>query len=99
MLDKIKGDLNDIIPEIKCQYNALPYLMATYKQHKKNYRWLTNASRTIYSGIAHMITIATMLILSTIKEWAAEMAKCYKSFLQVDTSLFWLVNSDFGFRV
>jgi len=40
-----------------------------------------------------MLTIATMLILESVKLWAAELAQCYKQFLQVETSLFWLVNS------
>jgi len=93
MLDKITGDLCNIIPELRCQFSALPYMMATYKLHKQKYRWLTNAHNTIFSELAHILTIATMPILEAYKSWAAELAKCYKQFLQVETSLFWLVNS------
>ena len=93
MLDKVCEDLSIILPELTVKHKALPYLMATYKQHKKKYRWLTNAFHTVFSGIAHMLTIASKLILEAVKEWAAEMACSYKGFLQVDTSLFWLVNS------
>jgi len=93
MLEKIEGDLTNLVPEINTQYQALPYMMATYKMHKKKYRWLTNAAHTVFSGIAHMLTIATMLILEFVKNWAAKMAKCYQGFFQVKTSIFWLVNS------
>jgi len=93
IIDKICGDLSSILPEVTIQFYALPYIMATYKIHKKKYRWITNASRTVFSGLAHLLTIVTMLILESVQQWAAEMALCYKQFLQVDTSLFWLVNS------
>jgi len=93
ILLKVCGDLKDLLPEFTISHEALPYLMATYKQHKGKYRWLTNASHTAYTGIAHMLTIATMLILESIKLWAAEIATSYRHFMQVDTSLYWLVNS------
>jgi len=93
MLDKINGDLNTLIPELQCQYMALPYIMATFKQHKQKYRWLTNAHNTIFSSLAHLITIATMPILESVKAWATELATCYKQFMQVETSLYWIVNS------
>ena len=93
MLEKIQVDLRNILPEIKIAHQALPYLMATYKQHKNKYRWITNAFQTCYSGIAHLITICNMLILESIKEWAAQTTRGYKNFLQADTSLFWIVNS------
>lgn len=93
ILDKVNDDLKDILPEIATPFQALPYLMATFKQHKMKYRWLTNAYETVYSGIAHLITIASMLVLEAVKSWSAEMSTCYRNFLQVDTSLYWLVNS------
>jgi hypothetical protein len=68
MLEKIQADLRNILPELKISHQALPYLMATYKQHKNKYRWITNAFQTCYSGIAHLITICNMLILESIKE-------------------------------
>jgi len=93
ILDKISGDLQNIIPELHNAYTALPYMMATFKQHKLKYRWLTNAHNTIFSGLAHLLTIATGPILESIKTWAAELATGYKNLLKVDTSVYWLVNS------
>jgi hypothetical protein len=43
ILDQVSGDLKWILPESPPPYQALPYLMVTYKQHKGKYRWLTNA--------------------------------------------------------
>lgn len=85
--------LRDLIPELNVSYNSLPYLMATYKLHKNKYRWLTNAFCTVYSNLTHMLTISTMLIFDSVKEWAATVHSGFSSFLKVDTSLFWLVNS------
>jgi hypothetical protein len=93
MLDKITADLSNIVPELEISHQALPYLMATYKQHKNKYRWITNAFQTVFSSLGHLITIATMLILDSVQEWAAEKAATYATFLKVHTSLYWLVNS------
>ena len=93
ILLKVCDNLQEILPEIAIQHEALLYLMATYKQHKGKYRWITNAAHTAYSRIAHMLTIATMLILNSIKQWAAEITTSYKNFMQVKTSMFWLINS------
>ena len=93
ILEKVCNDLKNLLPELQINFEALPYLMATYKQHKGKYRWLTNAFQTTYSGIAHLLTITTMLILDSVKHWAAEKARTYATFFQVKTSLFWLVNS------
>jgi len=78
ILLKIGNDFHDLLPELVIQYEALLYLMATFKQHKGKYRWFTNAFHTSYFGIAHLLTIVTMLIL--------------EYFMQVKTSLFWLIN-------
>lgn len=93
MLDKVCEDLQIIILELKIQYNALPYLMATYKIHKKKYMWLTNASGTVFFDLAHLVAIASNLILESLKQWAAELILSYNRFLQIDTSVSWLLNS------
>jgi len=61
ILVKIGGDLQAMLPKISVEYEALPYLMATFKQHKGKYKWLTNAFHTSYSCIAYLLTITTML--------------------------------------
>lgn len=93
VIEIVTTSLRDLVPKLNVSYNSLPYLMATYKLHKNKYRWLTNAFRTVYSNLAHMLTIATMLILDKVKEWASNVHTGYINFLRVDTSAFWLVNS------
>lgn len=73
IIDEITHSLRDLVPEIKVTFNTLPYLMATYKVHKNKYRWLTNAFHTVYSNLAHILTIATMLILE-----CEGMGSCFK---------------------
>ena len=43
ILDQVCVELRNILPEFLPPYQALPYLMATFKQYKGKYRWLTNA--------------------------------------------------------
>jgi hypothetical protein len=93
ILDKVTCELLDIFPESPPQYTSLPYLMASYKLHKTKYRWLTNAFRTVYANIALLLTITSNLVLDSVKSWAQLTEKGYKNFLQVDTSLFWIVDS------
>ena len=93
ILDKVFHDLSKLLPECLPPYQALPYLMATYKQHKAKYRWLTNAHNTVFSNIALLLTITSNLILESVKIWAHTKVSNYENFLQVDTSIFWLVNS------
>jgi hypothetical protein len=92
-LDQVSLDLASILPEFPLPYQSLPYLMATYKQHKGKYRWLTNAFRTIFSNIATLLTITSKVILEGVKIWACSKVQSYKSFLKVDTSLFWIIDS------
>ena len=68
-------------------------MMATFKQHKAKYRWLTNAHNTVFSNIALLLTITSKVILESVKTWAHTKVVNYRQFLQVDTSLYWLVNS------
>ena len=93
MLLKVCTDLTNIVLELIIPYEALPYIMATYKQHKQKYGWLTNAAHTAYSEIAHVITISNSLILDSVQQWAVQKAKQFATFLGAKTSLFWLVNS------
>ncbi|KAG0568196.1 hypothetical protein KC19_6G001700 [Ceratodon purpureus] len=67
--------------------------MATYKQHKHTYRWLTNAFHTVYSNIALLLTVTTVVILDSFKSWAKKLDIGYRNFLGTDTSSFWIVDS------
>jgi hypothetical protein len=67
--------------------------MATYKLHKTKYRWLTNAYHTVFSNIALLLTITSKLILESFKAWAVNIEKSYKRFLNIDTSIFWIIDS------
>ena len=67
--------------------------MATFKQHKAKYRWLTNAHNIVFSNIALLLTVTSNVILESVKTWAHTKVISYKTFLQVDTSLYWLVSS------
>jgi len=93
ILDQTATEISDLVPQLSIPYVALPYLMATYKQHKNKYRWLTNAFNTIYSNIAHLLTIATMQILEQLKNWAEVTMTGYTRFLRCKTSIFWMINS------
>lgn len=55
--------------------------------------WLTNASGTVFFDLAHLVAIASNLILESLKQWAAELILSYNRFLQIDTSVSWLLNS------
>lgn len=47
----------------------------------------------IYSNLPHLLTIATMVCPEQVKELWVTQAQGIANFMQVDTSLFWLVNS------
>jgi hypothetical protein len=79
------NELKNILPESLPHYSSLPYLMATYKVHKKKYRWLTNACRIVYSNIALLLTITSNLVMDTVKSSARMTEKGYKNFLQTDS--------------
>lgn len=89
----VTSDISALVPQLKISSQALPYLMSTFKMHKGTYRWLTNAFRTVYSNVAHMLTIATMVVLDLVKDWAKTTEQGYRNFLRCQTSMFWLVNS------
>jgi hypothetical protein len=93
ILDQVSVNLKNILPEFLPPYQALPYLMATFKQHKGKYRWLTNAFQTVFSNIALLLTITSKVILDSLKTWAFLKNQSYKNFLRVDTSIFWIVDS------
>ena len=67
--------------------------MATYKLHKAKYRWLTNAFQTVFSNIATLLTLTSNVILESIKIWAKSTRKGYKNCVEVDTSLYWIIDS------
>jgi hypothetical protein len=93
ILDSVKEQLLILLPECPPIYNALPYLMATYKLHKTNYRWLTNAYQTVFSNIAILFTLTSNILLESIKIWARSTEKGLKNFLQVETSFYWIIDS------
>lgn len=99
VFDKVKSEILTLLPEVPPPFNSLPFLMATFKVHKQSYRWLTNAFRTIYSNIAVLLTLTTVQILEMVKQWAKKKRDSYRSFLQIDTSLFWIIDSILQFTL
>jgi hypothetical protein len=93
ILDRVHHELLLILPECPPKYQSLPYLMATFKQHKVKYRWLTNSFCTVFTNIAILLTITSKLVLESVKIWARTKLNDYKNFLQVNTSLYWIINS------
>ena len=93
ILDRITHDLSQVLLECLPPFQALSYLMATFKQQKAKYRWLTNAHNTVFSNITLLLTITSIEILKPVKTWAHTKVSTYKNFLQVDTSFYWIVNS------
>jgi hypothetical protein len=93
ILDLAKLQLTRLLPECPPIFNALPYLMASYKLHKTKYRWLTNAFQTVFSNLAILLTLTSTVILESIKLWARSIERRIKNFLHVDTSLYWIIDS------
>ena len=91
--NRVKIELNSLIPELPIHEVELPYIMAIYKFHKKKYRWISNAFGSIYVNIATLLTISTMALLDEVKEWAATTILGYKNFLGIDTSIYWIIDS------
>ena len=88
-----KLQLIELLPECLPIFNALPYLIASYKLHKTNYRWLTNAFQTVFSNLAILLTLTSIEILESIKLWAKVTERGIKNFLHIDTSLYWIIDS------
>ena len=93
ILDLTSQEILCLVPELQISYQTLPYLMSTYKLHKNKYYWLTNAFHTIYSNVAHLLTIANMKVLESVKEWVQLKQTLYSQFLKVEMSMVWLINS------
>ena len=85
--------IQELMMELPTSGQDLPYIMAIYKFHKRKYRWITNAFGSIFVNIATLITVATMALLEEVKEWAKITTTGYKNFLQVDTSMYWIIDS------
>ena len=92
IFNTVKGQLIVLVPECPPIFNALPYLMATYKLYKAKYRWITNAYQIVFSNLAILLTLTSNVILDTIKSWAQITEKGYKNFMQVQTSLYWIID-------
>lgn len=67
----LQGRLLELLPEIQFWDVGLPYLMVTYKIHKKKYRWLTNAANCIFLGPTIIITQTLHLIDMELKTWCS----------------------------
>ena len=93
ILDQVSKGLKGILPKCSPPYQSLSHLMATYKQHKDKYRWLTDAFYTVFSNIALLLTITSKKILESFKEWACFIITTYKTFLKVDISVFLIMDS------
>lgn len=93
VLRDMSSEISNLLPEVRVSFEALPYLMATYKLHKNKYRWLTNAFQTVYSNLAHLLTIATMLVLEQVRIWASDTTNGFSRFMRCNSSFYWLVNS------
>lgn len=86
-------EAKQLVLEISHDFQTLPYLMASFKEHKNKYRWIANAHHIIFLGIASLITIATMAVLSSFQSWATKMERGYFNFLKVKPSMYWIINS------
>jgi hypothetical protein len=93
IFDTVKDQLLSILPEAPPTYSALPFLMATFKQHKLTYRWLTNAHHTVYTQIATLLTVTSNAVLETFKSWARRTEDGYCNILRTNTSIFWIIDS------
>lgn len=78
---------------------SLPYIMATYKLHKRKYRWLTNAADCIFSGPATILTKALQLIIVELKQWCRQCCDTYKRFSNVSANSFWMIDSLYDFTL
>jgi UDP-N-acetylglucosamine pyrophosphorylase len=81
ILNKVSHDSSEILPECLPPFQLLYYLMATYKQYKAKYRWLTNAHNTVFSNIAVLLSITSKVILESVKTWAQSKVINHKNFL------------------
>ena len=97
--DRVKLELNSLIPELPIHEEELPYIMGIYKFHKKKYRWISNAFGSIYVNVATLLTLSTMALLEEVKEWATTTVNGYKNFLGVDTSIYWIIDSIVDFTL
>ena len=93
ILDMTKLQLIKLLPECLPIFNALPYLIASYKLHKTKYKWLTNAFQTVFSNLAILLILTSTEILESIKLWAKVTERGIKNFLHIDTSLYWIIDS------
>ncbi len=83
-------ELKMTIPKIPVVFKYLPFLMPTYKLHKKNYRWFTNAHGSIFAFTSLILTCALIKILTLFNEWVKIITYGYQKFINMKTS-FWIV--------
>lgn len=79
ILVKFFVEVEDLIPKIRFWYVGLPYLFATYKLHKKKYRWITSATCCTFLGFVSIITQDLKIILYELWIWCGEQAKTFLS--------------------
>jgi hypothetical protein len=85
-------ELKIILPKIQIVFKYLPFLMPTYKLHKKNYRWLTNVRGSVFALTSLILTCALMKLLTLLNEWVKIITNGYHIFINMKTS-FWIVES------
>lgn len=95
----LQDHLLDIILEVQFFDVDIPYLMATYKLHKKKYRWLTNAANYVFLAPTTIITHAMHLVIIELKEWCKLHSEMYERFSKVIANIYWVINSLFDFTL
>lgn len=93
IFDIVKEELNTIQPHAPLIFNALPFLMAVYKQHKQSYQGVTNAFEIVYMNIAILVTLAIIETLEAFKSWVKKTINNYQSFFQCESLVYWIINS------
>ena len=79
--------------------DALPYIMGTYKIHKNNFRWLTNAHECIFTPTTIFLTKCLKGLLLIIKEYTDTLHTNLNTFSKIDSNALWLIESQFDFLV
>lgn len=85
----VEEQLMELVPEVQFWDVGLPYFMATYKLHKKKYRWLTNAANCVFLAPTTIITQALHLVINELKEWCGICNVTYKRFGKVTTNTYY----------
>lgn len=83
--------LETVIPKMPMMSTSLPFIMQVYKLHKKSYRWLINAHRSIFTLTTHVVTYAFVKLMILFKEWSKIRLYDFQRFFNIKISMFWIV--------